>query len=89
MGPTSSQTLLCTSGLSQSLSQENSLKVIRMGEGQLEGQLEWGDPQSRAEVQEEADNWPLLPSVFSRKRLSGRVPQMAFLGGCTTERKIL
>lgn len=28
-----------------------------MGEGQLEVQLEWGDPQGPAEVQEGADSW--------------------------------
>lgn len=49
-----------TSGPSQSLSSSspplpgaNSLKIIRTGEGQLEG----GEPQGRAEVQEEVDSW--------------------------------
>lgn len=56
-GSISSQPLLHTSGLSPSLPGRNSLKSIRIGEGQLEVQLEWGDPQGPAEVQEEADSW--------------------------------
>lgn len=52
--PSLSSELLVYLSLSPGLS---SLKIIRMGEGQLEGQQVWGDPQGPAEVQEEADSW--------------------------------
>jgi hypothetical protein len=45
--PSLSSALLVYLSLSPGL---NSLKIIRMGEGQLERQQVWGDPQGPAEV---------------------------------------